>query len=65
MDPNECLRLIQGYAVARPNKMRWQGIDEAAAFLCVDLNDWLEKGGFEPDWNAYPDATAYFRFIYP
>jgi hypothetical protein len=65
MDPNETLRQINEYADARPNKMRWQGIDEEAGHLCVAINEWLEKGGFEPDWKKYPDATAYFLHIYP
>ena len=25
-----------------------------------EVEDWLKKGGFEPDWPTYMDATKYF-----
>lgn len=28
--------------------------------LRVALDQWLYRGGFEPDWTAYPDATHRF-----
>ena len=26
------------------------------------LVDWLDRGGFQPDWRAYPQAAKYWRY---
>ena len=51
MDPNETLRIIAealddgDYAEARE--------------FAINLEDWLHKGGFAPNWKAYPRAELY------
>jgi hypothetical protein len=35
-------------------------LDEAN-MCCQTLFDWLAQGGTQPDWDAYPVATAYFN----
>lgn len=31
--------------------------------LCSSLQEWLERGGFQPDWEDYPRATRiYFNW---
>lgn len=52
MDPNACLRLIEG---ARAKSTR------ACLDACQDLAEWLARGGFEPDWDAYPKGRQRFR----
>lgn len=55
MDPNACLDLIAFY-------LRYA--DDYGADLdetCQDLFDWLDKGGFEPDWSKHPSASEYYR----
>ena len=46
MDPNATLQSI--------NKLLSQGgsVDEVDV-LCQDLYNWLVKGGFQPNWDAY------------
>ncbi len=53
MDPNACLRRIND-ATSRSER------NEA----CDDLRTWIARGGFQPDWTAYPKATAYYRKRY-
>ena len=54
MDPNETLRVINGFLA------RHETGDEVDVW-CQDLYDWLKKGGFEPNWAKYPLGTSYYR----
>ena len=56
MDPTITLREIQEH-LADKNF-------HEASYLVSCLNEWLRKGGFEPDWNKYPVATAYYKIRY-
>jgi hypothetical protein len=53
MDPNATLMEIESALI--------EGDKETAAERCDDLNDWLNRGGFEPSWNKHPQATTYYR----
>lgn len=51
MDPNATLALIYD---------AWKSKDwDTVSNLWDDLLDWLEKGGFEPNWMEYPDLALY------
>jgi len=52
MDPNATLADI-AYCI---KNQEW----DDAAHLCEQLHDWLESGGFEPDWSSEPKAYQYF-----
>lgn len=52
MDPNATLRLI-----AECLEDRDYG---SALESCFDLKRWIANGGFQPEWDAYPAASAYF-----
>ena len=53
MDPNECLKLID--ESVKDN-------DETEAdWHCYDLMQWLKRGGFQPNWKRYPNATYHFN----
>lgn len=57
MDPNATLRMIEealrdrDYRLA--NQLKWS------------LFQWLARGGFEPDWSKYPQASAYYHKRFP
>jgi len=53
MDPNATLRMIESALES--------GDREAAKDSRRDLVWWMERGGFAPDWEAYPRAAAYVR----
>ncbi len=50
MDPDACLRRIAD-------------ADDASEIFdaCEDLNMWLSRGGFAPDWDACERGTYRFR----
>lgn len=50
MDPNATLQLIQD---ARTGSEKREHAE--------NLHTWIARGGFHPDWNAYPKATAFYR----
>jgi hypothetical protein len=52
MDPNETLKQISQHLEA--------GDTEAAKQGCLDLAGWMSKGGFNPTWDKYPEATTYY-----
>lgn len=54
MDPNECLKMIDEFLRARESG------DEVDQW-CRNLMEWLDKGGFEPDWDKYDLGTSYFK----
>jgi hypothetical protein len=64
MDPDETLKQIDELVRARQSVL-WNSVAAEAADLCVALNEWLEKGGFEPDWKKFEQGTAYFRYLFP
>ena len=49
MDPNETLRQIQ--------LILTEEIDEK----CNQIYEWLQKKGFKPDWDKYPEAKNYYN----
>lgn len=51
MDPNTCLHRIHD-ALATGNR-------GDAAEAVEDLRGWLRRGGFEPDWDRFPEASAF------
>ena len=54
MDPNETLRLIHNFITKAKTG------DEVDVW-CQDLWDWVQKGGFEPDWTKYSMGTSYYQ----
>ena len=55
MDPTACLRRI--------HDTMWDDSEEGIRErndACADLRDWLDSGGFAPDWEAYDWAANYF-----
>lgn len=52
MDPNSCLRELS-IALSESN---WE-----VAFEHRDtLREWLDRGGFEPNWDVYLEAAEWF-----
>ena len=53
MDPNATLRDLQA------------ALDEGDEFGQQEyqhiLASWIARGGFAPDWDAYPEAARFFR----
>jgi len=54
MDPNETLKKIDQFLKER------QSGDEVDLW-CRDLIKWLNREGFEPNWEKYPLGTSYFK----
>ena len=54
MDPNECLKRIHEFLDALKS-------GDCVDQWCADLQTWLDKGGFEPEWHEYELGSAYFR----
>ncbi|MEE8503978.1 MAG: hypothetical protein V3T26_05965 [candidate division NC10 bacterium] len=54
MDPNETLRRIDEFLLAQE-----EGVE--VDIWCQDLWDWIQKGGFEPNWEAYSLGTSYYQ----
>lgn len=54
MNPNETLNCIEGLVEI--------GEDfHYAEELCDGLLEWINKDGFEPDWEKYPVGTKYYQ----
>ena len=56
MDPDATLKQIDDFLLLR----------KTGAIVDVwveELATWLNKGGFDPDWDRYPLATSYFNTI--
>lgn len=53
MDPNVCLKRIAD-AIQ-------DGEYEDADDFCDELYEWIDKQGFQPEWDSYPEAAAYYR----
>lgn len=54
MDPNATLKLINDAASIH---------DEECIEHAENLAAWIGRGGFEPDWAKYPEATRRYRKI--
>lgn len=54
MDPNETLKRIDEF-------LREHRTGEEVDHWCEDLLEWLDRGGFEPDWEKYSVGTSYFE----
>ena len=52
MDPTHCLHRIEDALLDRDF--------EDADWACEDLNDWLNRGGYEPEWGSSAAGSAYF-----
>jgi len=57
MDPNATLKELE----TNLTNAAFANIKLVNFWLCEDLKNWLDKKGFEPDWDKYPAATAYYR----
>lgn len=53
MDPNQTLSDIEDTLLDHEMEM--------AKLHAKDLMEWLDGGGFQPDWNSHPMATLWFR----
>lgn len=51
MDPNATLQLIEEVAETDRTEF-WQAV--------YNLKDWLDRGGFEPEWSRHPRASLFF-----
>lgn len=61
MDPNACLERIANLlrrSAGNTPANREAGTD--LDFACQDLFDWLDRGGFAPDWSKHPSAASYY-----
>jgi len=60
MDPNVLLQRIGDYL--RHPQALGEGTEdgEALDWACQNLFDWLDRGGFAPDWGAEKLATSYY-----
>lgn len=52
MDPDATLRII-GECTREERRQRSEA--------CENLDEWLQRGGFEPDWEAQPRAARLFN----
>lgn len=58
MDPNTTLRDIE-------DEIQMQAPPSSVVYkMCDDLREWLNKGGFEPNWDKYPIGSAFYRGLY-
>ena len=54
MDPDAALRMIDDA----------DRVDAETREVMRGLHQWLSRGGFEPDWKAYPTGTRRYRKAY-
>ena len=54
MDPDAALRMIEDAG----------RVDAETREVMRGLHQWLSRGGFQPDWNAYPTGTRRYRKAY-
>lgn len=60
MDPNEALKQIEVLMSYCPKQEQYKQLD----IYCWALQHWLSKEGFEPNWQKYPQATAFYNGWY-
>lgn len=58
MDPVQSLHELQLLANGEPEAREIDHLVEALA-------DWIQRGGFEPDWDECPDGRDLFRSYRP
>lgn len=57
MDPNATLAFIE-------DMENEDSQDETLIWALQDLRDWIERGGFSPNWTRFPRGTDLFnRFV--
>lgn len=61
MDPTATLGVIDEILTCNECAGMYTGGESELNQAMNDLTTWLGKGGFEPDWSAYPKATVYFQ----
>lgn len=59
MDPNATLQAIQELVDEQERSYEDERDDEIGD-LCLSLVEWIDGGGFSPDWDKYPEATEEF-----
>lgn len=59
MDPNANLS-EQSYLLSYGHGIDKRG-ERRLRELRIDLLEWMQKGGFEPNWDDYPEATKAFN----
>jgi len=59
VDPNATLAFINDAVMEVDDEMEPDTIGEA----CDELGDWIDGGGFPPDWSQFPAGTAYFNWF--
>ena len=65
MDPNATLRALAelGSLCAIDDGHRAY-IDAEITDTAIDLYEWIDSGGFEPDWEACPKGTSVYQYGY-
>lgn len=53
MDPDETLRMVAYWLNAGATFAAWKD--------AMKLRRWLDRGGFAPAWEEYPEAADYVR----
>jgi len=53
-DPNATLAFIEDLYAEDP-------MDDTLEYALDDLAEWIEKGGFAPNWERFPVATDLFN----
>lgn len=56
MDPDACLKQLEEALQDITKTTPDERLD-----LCRNLQDWMDKGGYEPTWGNCRRATLYFR----
>jgi len=56
MDPNATLKDIAEHTES--------GDEAEARSSALYLKEWICNGGFQPDWDRYPEATAWYHSRY-
>jgi hypothetical protein len=54
VDPNETLKCIDKFLL---EKHVGSEVDDWAESLFL----WIERGGFQPNWDLYPLGTSYYK----
>lgn len=69
MDPDAVLERIEKVTISLselegigPNFKEWELIDSLYEG-CKNLFDWLQSGGFEPDWKKFPNGTSSYSLF--
>lgn len=55
MDPDACLRRLHEALI--------DGDLLEAKWASLDLHRWIDRGGFEPNWERYPAAHRFYTTL--